>query len=56
MGRTEAQIALSVALLMISAGLTWKFGAYGLIAGGALVVLFVALMPAPKPPRRGDGK
>lgn len=44
MRRSEGVIALSVSGLMISAGLVWLFGPYGLIASGvvlAALVLFV---------------
>lgn len=51
MERNQALVVLAVALLMISAGLTWKFGAYGLIGAGAILVAAVALLPAPRRPK-----
>lgn len=41
MKRLEAVIAWAVAFFMVSAGLTWKFGSYGL--GGAGIALLIAL-------------
>lgn len=44
--RREALVALVAALLMICAGLTWRFGAYGLVGSGVLIIGAVALLPA----------
>jgi hypothetical protein len=44
MHRVEAVVALAVAFVMITAGLTWLFGAWGLIAPGTFlagITLFV---------------
>lgn len=42
MKRAEALIAALLALTMVVAGATWQFGPYGLMGGGA--VLLVALL------------
>lgn len=43
MKRHEAVIATALAFLMVSAGLTWRFGFYGLIVPGALLLLTLLL-------------
>ena len=35
----EALLALFVAILLLTAGFTWLYGAFGLLGGGATVVL-----------------
>lgn len=39
MKRLEAVVAVAAAFLMVSAGLVWKFGPYGLIGPGAALLL-----------------
>ncbi|MEV0151543.1 MULTISPECIES: hypothetical protein [unclassified Nonomuraea] len=45
MRRQEAVVALALALVMVSAGVTWLFGALGLVAAGAVLLAAVLIMP-----------
>lgn len=56
LSRLETLAVLVAALLMVSAGLTWQFGALGLIGAGVLVLLVAAFMSADyeRPKRQGE--
>jgi hypothetical protein len=44
MRRVEAVALLAVAVLMLAAGLTWRFGAWGLIGAGAALTVAVLVV------------
>ncbi|MFE6305027.1 hypothetical protein [Nocardiopsis sp. NPDC057823] len=52
MTRTEALVAVVVGLVVMTVGLVWLFGAWPLVAVGAVVILAALLLPtagAPAP-------
>lgn len=44
MKRLEAVIAVAVAFLMVSAGLVWQFGPYGLVGPGAAAMIALLVL------------
>lgn len=44
MTRGEALIAVAMAILLVTAGLTWLFGPYGLIGCGAVLLVAVLVI------------
>lgn len=44
MKRIEAVIAVAVAFFMVSAGLVWQFGPYGLVGPGAVALIALIVL------------